>query len=248
MSTLRRETLPSSTLVGVKRNLWFTEQGKVKRANFPIDSLSLYLPLWHPELTGTPIISKDLTAYSCAVTGAVKGYYGRTFDGSDDLILVGDMGAFPTKGTLIHWIYPTSMDNYRNTFSTSATAGGSRAGIRFEEDATGIFTADVALDNANATIHTYLASGMAINTWYCVVLIWDSVANTVIGLLNDVQKFSEANTTWATTMPAVRVGVGYQLSAVRSWKGIVGDVWMWSRALSLLEASHVYTTTKWRYS
>ena len=220
----------------------------MKRANFPIDSLSLYLPLWHPELNGSPFNSKDLTAYSCAVTGAVKGYYGRTFDGSDDLILVGNMGSWPSKGTIIHWVYSTSMDNYRNSFSTNASAAGIRTGVHFEEDATGAFVADLADDATSGLSHYYLASGMTINTWYCVALIWDSVANTVIGLLNDVQKFSEAHTLWATTMPAVRVGVGYRLNAERSWKGIVGDVWMWSRALSLLEASHVYTTTKWRYS
>ena len=81
-------------MLGVKRNLWATQQSGLyapKRMNFPLDSLELYLPLGHPELSGSPIVSKDLNAHSCTVIGAVHvPPTHRAVDATDDKITVPD--------------------------------------------------------------------------------------------------------------------------------------------------------------
>jgi hypothetical protein len=54
-------------------------------------SLVLYLPFADHDMAGSTIISKDLNAHSCTVTGATWGSQGRSFDSTyDDFISVPD--------------------------------------------------------------------------------------------------------------------------------------------------------------
>ena len=46
----------------------------------------LYLPLWHPSLSGPVFSSIDPYGHTCTVTGATWGIQGRTFDGDGDFI------------------------------------------------------------------------------------------------------------------------------------------------------------------
>lgn len=80
----------------------------------PIDmkdpSLLLYLPLWYPhgDMTGSTIYSYDKNRRTCAVTGAVYGTYGRTFDGNDDYITLPG-GIFQNNNfTLEVWVKSTA--------------------------------------------------------------------------------------------------------------------------------------------
>lgn len=76
------------TLTRTNKNLWANNMiGGLTpyKRNFPLNGLALYLPLWHPELTGSTIISKDLNAHSCVVAGAIWGVDGRTFETADEI-------------------------------------------------------------------------------------------------------------------------------------------------------------------
>lgn len=48
----------------------------------------LYLPLWHPDLSGSEFKSIDLYGHTCTVTGATKVADGRSFNGSSDKIVI----------------------------------------------------------------------------------------------------------------------------------------------------------------
>ncbi len=52
-------------------------------------SLALYAPLWHPGLSMSPFLTRDLNHHVCTVVGAIYGSKGRTLDG-DDWITIPD--------------------------------------------------------------------------------------------------------------------------------------------------------------
>ncbi|KKL23084.1 hypothetical protein LCGC14_2428930, partial [marine sediment metagenome] len=101
----------------VKRNLWATQQNGIlapKRMNFPIDGLELYLPLWHPELSGSPITAKIPLGGGIAgtVTGALHvppthrffdGVYDKNpnLDGSARIIEEIPMAVFSDTASLL---------------------------------------------------------------------------------------------------------------------------------------------------
>ncbi len=83
------------TLSRARSNLWGRQQSGLYiptpgRKNFPLGGLTLFLPLWHPELSGTPIISKDSNAYSVTIVGTTQGLTGRLLDATDDSLTFGD--------------------------------------------------------------------------------------------------------------------------------------------------------------
>ncbi len=159
-------------------------------------------------------------------TGNINGSF--YFDGSDDYVDIGNLGARPTSGTISFWINAIVFENYRNPFTTgivdSGTGYGNRA-IRFEENSDGTFLAFLGSDTADGgsgfTGHSF-GSGLSASTWYHVVLVWDSSGNNVKGYLDGIQKFNESNTTWPTTFNNVNIGRGW--STTRYFKGLLDEV------------------------
>src|SRR5262249_46460206 len=73
------------------------------------------------------------------------------FDGVDDLVHVGSLGARPTQGSIAFWINATSVDDFRNILTTGPLPQFSYAGnqsIRFEENSAGSLLAVVGSDTA----------------------------------------------------------------------------------------------------
>jgi hypothetical protein len=163
------------------------------------------------------------------------------FNGTNNYISCGNFGTFYPNGTISLWINAAVMANYNNPFSTHA----SNAGIRFEENAAGNFAVVVGNDAATFTAHTYFASGMAINTWYNIVLVWNVSGNNVIGYLNGTQVFNEAQTYWATTMPTVTIGAW--ASPIRYWNGSISNVAMYNTALTSDQVKQNFNATRGRY-
>ena len=155
-------------------------------------------------------------------TGKYGG--GLNFDGVNDYVNVGNMGTFPSTGSISFWMNPNVIANYNNVFDTDNNLN---AGIRFEEDSTGKFSVVIAYVGS-PDIHTYLASGLVTNVWRHVTLVWNTGSNTVVGYLDGIQVFSEAQTNWPSTLPAVRMGTGY--SSARFWNGKLDDVRIYNYA------------------
>jgi hypothetical protein len=163
------------------------------------------------------------------------------FNGTSDYISCGSLGTFYPNGTISLWINAAVMANYNNPFSTQA----GNIGIRFEENATGTFGVVIGNDAGTYTAHTYFSSGMLINTWYNIVLVWNVSSNNVVGYLNGTQVFNEAQTYWATTMPTVTIGAW--ASPIRYWNGSISNVQIYNIVLSADQIKQNFNSLRGRY-
>lgn len=187
------------------------------------------------DLTGNNIITANSLTY------ANDGSF--SFNGTSDYLSIGNLGTFYPQGTISMWINAAVMASYNNPFRTDA----GNVGIRFEENSLGNFVTAIGDDSGTFTPHTYITSGMLINTWYNIVLTWNVSINTVIGYLNSIQVFNDAQTNWPTNLASVRVGTGFTGGAGRSWNGKIPQVQIYNRALSQAEIQQNFNATRSRY-
>lgn len=229
-----------SQLVGIKRNLWMTQApGGFKRMNFPINGLVLYLPLWHPELNGSTIVSKDLNAHSCTVTGATWGTLGRTFNGSSHFIDCGKAASLDITGdiTILCWV---NRNDVEAGMFPVCKAGGST-------------TYQYAL---------YIATGRTLffaygnNQWLTAsTILVTASAWQMIGIsLTAASGFYFINATTEVSGGATPVSQDKKLSIGRRGEtddlyfgGLIGEVLIYNRALTPYEIKSIYLATKWRY-
>ncbi len=167
--------------------------------------------------------------------GRKNGAY--AFDGEGAYISIGNMGPASDKGTIMFWMYPAEIVNYRNPFTTRRHGGN--VGFRFEENAAGNFGAVVGNDSGAYDGHTY-TSALAAGTWYHVVLVWDKTKSKITGYLNGSLVFDDPNTLWATSFDDVSVGTGYSSSGGRQWKGGIDELMIFNRALTEQEVKQLY--------
>ena len=170
------------------------------------------------------------------------------FDGTDDYVNCGNLGSFYTQGTISYWMYSTAVENFRNPFSTNYL--GINVGIRFEQYTTvspyGGF--NVIVGNDAGTYGSYDYSPTAVlsaNTWYNVVLVWNTSTNKIIGYLNSTLKFDTTHTYWATTLPSISIGSGFD--AGRYFKGNIANTLIYNKALTATEVLQNYNATKSRF-
>ena len=173
-----------------------------------------------------------------------------SFDGIDDYVGAGNLGSFYTQGTISYWMYSTAVENYRNPFSTHYL--GINAGIRFEQYTTaspyGGFSVVIGTDSSVYDGYSYLPSSvLSSNTWYNVVLVWNTTTNNATGYLNGVQKFSSSHTLWPTTLPSISIGSGFNSGLDRYFKGNISSTQIYNRALTPEEVQLNYNIFKGRY-
>jgi hypothetical protein len=168
-----------------------------------------------------------------------------TFDGVDDYIDAGNLGSFYSQGTISYWMNSSAVENYRNPFSTHYP-NGNNIGIRFEQDSSGGFYVVIANNSQNYNVFNYVpGSSLLPNVWYNVVIVWNTSTNNATGYLNSVQKFNSSHTFWATNLPAISIGVGYDGS--RFFKGNIAQVSIYNRALTATEIQQNFIATRSRY-
>jgi hypothetical protein len=170
------------------------------------------------------------------------------FDGTNDYVAAGNLGAFYTQGTISYWMYSTAVENYRNPFSTHYL--GTNAGIRFEQYTTvspyGGFNAIIGNDAGTFAFCGYSPTAvLSANTWYEIVLCWNTSTNRATGYLNGASKFDSAHTLWPTTMPSISIGSGF--SSDRYFRGYISNVKIYNRALSASEILQNYNSAKARF-
>ncbi len=257
------------TQVGVKRNLWSTRQSGLfapKRMNFPIDSLELYLPLGHPELSGSPIVSKDLNAFSATVTGATHTPPTHTvLDGIDNKIVVPDNAVFTALvGNSLSveiWIkIPDAPDDFDVVVGKWNDGADSTKEWFFRFGASSVFEFrlfDPQGAGGNATMGRRTTVTLSTDTWYHLVGTYDGgTTNSGVNIYIDaVQRATTSIDSGGTFVSmrdtAAKLYIGAQEDTIgvdgRFLKASVGEVWIWSKELSALEVSHINRATKWRY-
>ena len=184
--------------------------------------------VWHLP-NGTTLSANDSTANgfngansgATATTGMIDG--GASFDGTS-YIDVGNLGNFPTQGSIDFWMKTSSLANYPNTpnaFTTNYN-GGNNA-IRFEEDYSGDFSVYIG-GGTDIDGHGFMTQSMKANTWYHIALTWDVATSTAIGYVNGTQAFdSTSNILWPTAIPNLAIASGYDTCYCRKWNGIIDE-------------------------
>jgi len=170
------------------------------------------------------------------------------FDGVDDYVNAGNLGSFYSQGTISYWMNSSAVENYRNPFSTHYLGGN--VGIRFEQYSStspyGGFNVLVGNDAGTYVLYDYSPGAiLTANIWYNVVLVWNTSTNNVVGYLNSSQKFNSTHTLWATTLPSISIGSGFDAS--RYFKGNISNTQIYNRALTAAEISQNYNALRSRY-
>jgi len=184
---------------------------------------SNYEGVWHLP-NRTALSTSDSTANgnngtnygAAAVAGEIDG--AASFNGSS-YIGIGDLGIFPTQGTIDFWMQPSSLSSYPNAFTTNY-AGGNNA-IRFEEDSSGDF--GVAIGNGGFNGYALSTGGLNPNTWYHIALTWNTATSSATGYVSGTPVFnSNSSNLWPSTLQNVAIGSGYNTG--RNWNGIIDEV------------------------
>jgi len=204
-------------------------------------SLVLYLPLY--QLDGASFMSKDAHGHLCSVTGALWRPNGRWFDGSDDKLSLGnDLVLYPAQFTWEFWVNPDDLTLYMplrggvgvvKPQECHINSGTGSIYFNFRQsDSTQITItiSDYTVSPGDFTHLAFTADGSTLRGYYNALL--SSVTDTYDGtILTDGRD-------------ALLIG---STRGSRWMKGYIGEVRLYSRALTPPEIQHNYLATKWRY-
>lgn len=215
------------------------------RYNFPVsmEGCVLYLPLWQEDMQGSPILSYDPYHHSCAVTGAVWGSQGRTFDGIDDYINPTSTG-FPSgtsARTILLWCNPTSVA------SNQVLIGYGTVAVHqiFEISFSGIASGDLVLHDWGTDWHT-AGGALTAGTWNYTVVGYTGIVPFFY--VNGVSKSYSASGVPAPNTVLSLCEIGCRVSDhTQDYAGLIGEVWIYNRALTAGDIMRIYQYTRWRY-
>ena len=184
---------------------------------------SRFKGVWHFR-NGTTLSTNDSTANgnngtnygAIAAPGQINE--GASFNENSNYVDVGNLGNFPTQGTIEFWMQPSSLSSYPNAFSTNYNGGNDA--IRFEEDSSGDF--DAIIGNGNFNGYALMAGTMQSGAWYHIALTWDSISSNAIGYVNGAQVFNtNSSNLWPATIPDLAIGSGF--ASYRDWNGLIDE-------------------------
>ncbi len=223
--------------------------------DFIVDpGLVLYLPLY--ELDGASFASRDAYRHPCRVTGALWTPRGRNFDGSDDLIdcrnpasLVFGNGASDSPFSVLAWVKMDDATNF--AILTKGTAGKYEYGFH-----------PVSSDKLH--IECYSGGGAAyIGREYSAAMtpyegVWIFMAGSYDGkgassgcrLYLNTERVDDTSIGAGTYVAMNNYGETAKVG--RKWasttaRGLISEVWVFNRPLSVIELQRIYLATKWRY-
>ena len=221
---------------------WQNPAYPAKGMDFIFDpSLVLYLPLY--RLDGASFRSKDAYGHLCTVTGALWRPDGRYFDGSDDVIALGtSAGNLSTTGSICVWMKPASDFNQQGLVINHGGGWGRAGWMMSAYGDTQLFR----FQWQEGTDRSLTSAGtFTLGAWVFYVCTHDG---TTIKIYKDavVDSNTLANSEDATT--GLNGYIGYEATqGALPFKGNIGEVMIYNRALTPLEIQHHYLATKWRY-
>ncbi len=209
--------------------------------------------LWHLNESSGATTAVDVSGNSyngTAGSGVTFGSAGKvntaaSFNGSGTgYINVGNIGTFPTSGTLSFWMNPSVVTSYLNPISTGGLSS-SNVGIRCEEASGGNFGCLIGNDGgafSGQTLTTTLTAGQ----WYHVVLTWNTSLNTFGAYFNGNLIGQVSQTYWPTHLTNFVIGAGF--STGRTWQGQLDEVAIWNTALTWAQVQTIYSRQFAKYS
>ncbi len=200
----------------------------------------MFQPFWHPDLSGAVFNSVDSYERTSTVIGAVQGAQGRTFDATDDSIVV-PASASLTFGTgNWSWLTWVSMPRANNKFILGKGGVGDYAWrAEVEAGATRLyFKGEASFVSANAlfdaSAFTFIAAVRVGND--CLFYRSGALFSTSVGALTTGN--DDTNTD---------LFIGSRTGTSNALDGTMGELLMYNRALIADEILYIYNQTKGRY-
>ncbi len=205
-------------------------------------SLVLYLPLH--KLDGASIMSCDAYGHLCSVTGALWTPNGREFDASDDKITVPDHSVLDIADdlTVEGWVKLLNTGGNNSVMGKASTIWTQVSYLlqiwNNEHPAFALSSDGGAPSSLDSTVT------LVTDTWYHIVGTFARPNRAIF--IDGVQKNSD---NWDND---IHIGtadlcIGKYAGNSATLDGMVGEVRIYKRALTLLEIQRNYLATKWRY-
>ncbi len=192
-------------------------------------SLILYLPLWLKD--GKSFTSEDAYGRLCTVTGATWGITGRNFNGTSDQIVT-NFNQTGNRYSAVSWVKPSSLVGDRR--------------IAFALNFGGMFFSGTLLYSQiynGAGYDSVTADIGVVDVWQCVGTVFTGAALVVYRNGVEVNR-----ATLSLLVPGSNSWYIGNYEAGASWfSGLMGDVWIYNRALTAQEIQHNYLATNRRY-
>ncbi len=205
-------------------------------------NLVLYLPLY--KLDGASFMSKDAYGHLCTVTGALWRPNGSLFDGTDDYITIPNSSSLAISDvlTICSWV--------KTTRTTQEVILGKN-----------YFEYEVSLVQTSNRMQAYYGNGSnfsSVKTDNVTPDIWDDRFHHVTVVIrkdgsgtgffvdgNYIETDTSGSSYKGSGTTDIYVGVRNDMSL--DFKGTIGEIQVYNRALTPQEIQHNYLATKWRY-
>ncbi len=228
--------------------------------DFLLDGLVLYLPLH--KLKGGKFRSVDPFGHLCTVTGALWSPDGYLFDGEGNFIDLGTDASLTITGnlTLIVWVkLDVTLANQPDSFPyfiSKEVSGFTTMNYRIMTSiSTSVYEFRMrnAAGNGDIIRVTNLdATGLNDLAWHHIAAVWDRTGTTKGYFYEDAVEISGGvagtdGDPYTAGSHVAAIG-GTSAEGDIFLDGNIGEVWVYSKALSDAEISHHYNATKWRYT
>lgn len=212
---------------------------KIIRDPYLVLDLPLYL------LDGKTFTSKDMYGHLCTVTGALWRSDGRLFDGATTTIACGNGVALQisNKITLEAWVLLDAVvaANYQGIIYKLGTKIGYTLGVPANtQQVEGGFH-----NGSDWTSKVVSTDDITLATWYHLVYTYDKVTHRIY--FNGIENNTKPDDTGGTADTTHDLHIGSDSGSATFWGGNIGEVRIYSRALTPQEIQHNYLATRWRF-
>ena len=208
---------------------------------FSTDGLVLYLPLW--ALKGNSIQSVDAYKHLGTVTGALWRPNGREFDGSDDWSSIAAHASlnFLNAFAIAVWI---NLDTW--VTGDYILNKNEKINLFFVSTPPDQFRFDCLTSSGAVNVRGMSSTG----SWILIVISYDKDAGSnqqKIYVDDVVTNGTQTGTVDDTASNDLIIGAQNVTPTDNNTDGKIGEVWVWNRAISAAERTHLDNTTRWRY-
>ncbi len=226
----------------------------VPNANIPVLNPNMYAPLWTTNESGMTFntagtsqypVSLSTDAPTWGATGYTFAIAGNQFINSDNVVADGKLGnAF----TIAAWVKMSAWTQDMGFVGSSdKNLGTSYGGLEFLTASKRlIYRANQVTGNAVFSTGTYDTD----TNWHYLVVTVDADGHINNFLIDNV---AQGNNSTATADLSLHTHMyfgrlPYQASSINQLGGIIGEVWLYTRELTLPECTQNYNQTIWKYN
>jgi len=215
---------------------------------FPItDNLTRNFPLFHPDMTGTTLTSKDANARTSTVIGAAySSSAGRVFNGTTDYIDAGNadnLANWTSDMALEAWVR-YDITTVGDQMPLSAWTGKTDNTVPYDIWGIGSHFDFRMGEGASQAIARYALTPV-LGTWYHIV---GTIEGTTLRIYVNGVLGESTDTFVGTRQTGTKLTIGAGNNAgFRPWEGSIGEWRFYKQALDQTEVTTLYNATKWKY-